>query len=1145
MKYAWDNSQIMEGSTCPRCAAEVETSNHFCPQCGHKVAAPAADSGDPLIGRAIADKYRVEEVLGSGAMGCIYLAQHMALDRRVALKVLHPHLIHNESMVMRFMREARAASRLAHANIVTLLDFGQDGVDGLLYLVMEHLEGNSLQQTIDEDAPLDLPRVFTLARQILLAMDEAHEQGVVHRDLKPENIITMRNRLGEETLKVLDFGLAQVVGGGEPKLTSTGLICGTPSYISPEQAREPEVGPSADIYSFGVILYEMITGMLPFSAKTAYEMVAKHLTEPAPHPSERAPDVPVPEPLAQLMLQCLQKDPTDRYSTAIELHEALKDCIGASTAPAISAPRSSQIRTTTITGSGVPQARVSVVTGPHLPAEPLEPPEPLEPQEDQACASCGRAMPPGAGFCGVCGASLACPDATARTPSEELPLTGGSASSEFLLLGRRNEARRLEQAGQQTIEGHGSAWLLSGEPGIGRSAMLRYTEEQLRGHGLKAHLVQASNTGAHPECIAALVRSLLDCAVDAVAAEVRARIVGLRTDDLDAADREALVTLVAPTNETQISLGALGTARATALGRLVRSQAAARPTAILLDDVSRLGGFERALLRPLISATEEAPLMLVLTDISTSLPSWSQRGVEQLLLGPLRPDDSERLLQRLVGERRLHKETVLRLVEASGGNPLYLVETIRFFEELGFLDTGRQRRGTPSWTVRIPANLRALVHSRVETLESDPRQALFHAAVIGRSFTLDLLTHAAGDDGPGLEEAATRLCQQGLLERVRRGRLPPRYHFRHEVIRSEVYDRMPRKEKRSLHDAIATALLTREQEHSAFEEIGGHLEQAARFSEASDMFERACSEETHGSEPEAVAAVLGRAVAALERSDKLEGAQSQTLHLQRVANLKVKFAEALNEASQWDQANPVALEARNQAMQLGDALLAAQASRQLARAAAEQGDLTLASSVLKESYEAALECGDLELASDVAADLSDLREQSGQLDKAIVTLTAALQRLEAVSRSRRSKLSSSSVTLKVAEILNRLGRVSLRADNHEDALRYLREALELARASDDNLLVARVLGNLGNALAITGDTDGALDLLGQALLTMEQTGDRLSSAKLLHNLACLHLQAGQRDEAAALARRSLSLSTEIGWGEGEELGSAFLQQLSG
>jgi serine/threonine-protein kinase len=1102
---------------CSQCGTEIAVGVNFCPTCGRE--AKALDVADPLIGRCIANKYVIEHLLGSGAMGCIYRGQHTALDRRVAIKVLHSHLVDNENMVLRFMREARAASRLSHPNIVTLLDFGQDGVDGLLYLVMEYLEGRSLQVIMDSESPLGFRRAFNLSRQILSALDEAHDLGVVHRDLKPDNIIVTLSRRKVETVKVVDFGLAQVLGGDDVKLTAPGLICGTPTYISPEQARSPEVGPPSDIYSFGVILYEMITGKLPFSAQSSYAMVAKHLTEPAPHPAERAPERGVPEALAQTMLRCLEKEPDERFPDAMALLDALSEVIG---------PQGSQ---------EMAPVQPRPVTGPQPPVAPVQ-------VEERRCPSCGNVMPSSSNFCGECGHRLITTAELAATTEPEtkelatarpLVLRGRTPSAEVILFGRVREHEVIKQAARRALEGQGSALLISGEPGIGRTTLLLLAADTLAQVGLRIHMIRATPRGKGLSCTGLLLRSLLGCTAAAEDAEVHQRLAKLEALGLDTTDREALRYLTSvQLDSSGLAPGSLALACSIAMRRLLKATASVHPTAILIDDAYNLASWERLMLDPAAAATKDQALMLVVTDTSRGLASWPHRSLSTLELGPLDLVSAQRLLTKLTGDRDLHPEVSRSIVETTGGNPLFMVETVSLLEEQGKLEVGDPQ------SAKIPGGIRSLVNLRLRLLTDRQKRTLYQACVLGRSFTLDMISELSSND-PQLPETIDALCRAGMIERLA-GSGPPRLEFSHEVLRHMVYEQLSRKEKRTLHDEVANLLLTTHSGSTTSGEVGHHLEQAARHAEASDMFERAGSEHGVQHDPAEVALVLDRAVAALERSLTVHNGGQRTSN-QRIMNLKIKLAEAQNEAGQWDKAKPVALEARNAALQSGEVLLAARASKQLALAAADQGDLALADSVLSEAHQAALECGDLDLALELAAELGDLRERAGQLQRALTTLEDAFERLQ--STSRRAKSSQKILASRIAEVLNRLGRVSLRAERIDDALRYLQEALKQAQASGDPEILARVLSNLGNALAISGDLATAYATLSTALQTLRETGDRIGIAKMLHNMACLQLSIGERDQAEVLARESLQLSAEIGWGEGEELSTTLLEQLAG
>ena len=328
---------------CSSCARSCTETDRFCAGCGAALegVAPTSMRSDKMIGRTLPGGYVVQHLAGIGGMGRVYLAEQTTLARTVAVKVIHPHFAFDESTAARFITEARAASRLNHPNSIAIFDFGTTD-DGQLYLVMEYLRGKDLAYTIEHEPPFTFHRIGDILRQTLAALEEAHQLGIIHRDLKPENIVLEQMRSGRDFVKVFDYGLAKILDAaasgdeaGGPRsrgapLTVPGFVCGTPEYMSPEQARGDACDGRADLYSAGVILYQLLACRLPFDADSSTRLLLMHLNDAPADPRVVAPERRIPDALAEVALRALEKDPAKRFESAHDLALAITEAISGS-----------------------------------------------------------------------------------------------------------------------------------------------------------------------------------------------------------------------------------------------------------------------------------------------------------------------------------------------------------------------------------------------------------------------------------------------------------------------------------------------------------------------------------------------------------------------------------------------------------------------------------------------------------------------------------------------------------------------------------------------------------------------------------------------------------------------------------------------
>ncbi|HZS42005.1 MAG TPA: protein kinase [Polyangia bacterium] len=421
----------------------------------------AAVEGDPFIGVTLAGKYRLTELIGEGAMGRVYRADHLALEAQVAVKLLNADVAADPQTARRFQTEARAASRLRHPNTIQILDFGQ-AESGTLYLVMEFLRGKTLARILEEshDAPLTPSRITDLLGQALSALDEAHAAGVVHRDFKPENIFVEMLRTGKEHVKVLDFGIAKLRGEQEANLTSRGAVCGTPEYMSPEQIRGEELDARSDVYAAGIVLYEMLVGERPFESRgPVIEVLTAHLNKTPEAPHARRPDRRIPRLVEQACLKAMSKQREQRFRSAAEFKGAIEAAVR---------------------GSGT------------------------------HCAKCGAIVSSSARFCAECGAEVKASPAHAATllkvpiVDDAADTAAGGAVPDFAVpqvtprslpklplpfVGRDDVLARLDVLEREAL-------VIIGEPGIGKTAVIEAWALRRERHGTRVVIAGPDPSGA-------------------------------------------------------------------------------------------------------------------------------------------------------------------------------------------------------------------------------------------------------------------------------------------------------------------------------------------------------------------------------------------------------------------------------------------------------------------------------------------------------------------------------------------------------------------------------------------------------------------------------------------------------------------------
>jgi len=342
---------------CVTCHLQFEDQRDVCPQDN----TPLIVLGhDPLLGTTIHQRYRLESLIGKGSMGMVYQATQELINRQVAVKVLHSHLVSEADSLKRFHQQAKAASRLHHPHIITLYDYGIIN-GGQPFIVMDLLKGPTLGQLLEEKRVLSLDEILPIFKQICSALADAHKCGVVHRDVKPDNVV-LELKDDKYWVKVVDFGIAKLLRGTDethPRITKTGMVCGSPAYMSPEQYQGKDVDQRSDIYSLGSVLFESLTGRLPFTAVDLVGLMTQHLTEKPPALTAFRMDVPAA--LEKFMYRALAKRPEDRPQSMDDFYQELEAAARQPDLPGLSS----------ISRTGLPSPAVDVLHFRETLEEPL------------------------------------------------------------------------------------------------------------------------------------------------------------------------------------------------------------------------------------------------------------------------------------------------------------------------------------------------------------------------------------------------------------------------------------------------------------------------------------------------------------------------------------------------------------------------------------------------------------------------------------------------------------------------------------------------------------------------------------------------------------------------------------------------------
>ena len=715
-----------------------------------------------LVGRVLADKFRLTACIGIGGTGAVYRADQMALGRTVAVKILKEELAADDRVVARFRDEAMAASRLNHPNTVSIIDYGQ-APDGLLYLAMEYVRGPTLTQLITREHPLPVTRVLEIMSQILSGIDEAHHAGVVHADLKSDNIIVDQRR-ATDIVKLVDFGIARLMTGTQGNDGDERSVCGTPEYMAPEVIAGSPPGYAADLYAAGIILYELLTCETPFVGGTTIDILSKQLKS-APKPlSQRRPDLPAGSEFDLLCKRALAKSPIDRFASAPDMRAAIISLVAR------------------ITG-----------TAPMQPADPT-------------CEQCGTRCSPTFRFCPECGNPRV--GVAARVVTQAPPMTELDHLLGLPMVGRDPERTRII-AHLRGADGDDAprTLIVVGEAGIGRTRLVdQACQDVVRAtpHDAKLTVYKA---GADPSGlvstyypIRSLLASLLELPELCSETELHRAVLDLGLGDPDVFGIAHLFGHASPLSEMPPT--SRRRESVASVLRVVERCAEQRPMTIVFDDIERYDHPSQEMLRRLAEAGATMPPCVLISE-PTHAAQWPVE-IPRVELRALTEANVAKLAAFMITHRpsrsTLHGEVVktsytaeipaaATLMEHTHGHPAHIDHLARFAQEGGRLDAD------------APMSLADVIAARLSMLPQASLEFCQAAAVFGMEALLNDVraTSLVADCDTALNDATTR----GILELSGDGKT---VRFVSGLVRDVAYDATPADVRRALHAAAHDAL---------------------------------------------------------------------------------------------------------------------------------------------------------------------------------------------------------------------------------------------------------------------------------------------------------------------------------------------------
>ncbi len=1029
--------------------------------------------GQPLElvpGEILEGKYKVLRLLGVGGMGAVYIAERLALQDSVAVKSILSSQ-NTPTNRARFLREARAAASIRHPNVVKIFDFGEpDGRPP--YMVMELLEGPTLATVIREAGALPLARALWVFSGVCAAVEAGHRRGVIHRDLKPGNVILSRSDDGRETVKVLDFGLARVIDGGDVSaLTSPGALLGTCSYMAPELVESSESSPASDVYALGVLLYEMVTGQSPFRADNSAATILKITRGDYEPPAAVSPELP--QEVASGIEAALAYDASSRPRSPEELAAR----VGAPLAQSASELDSSRLH---------------------------------RPLDVSAIGSPGELEPSMAAFGGTSVAEITTSDSGPNLQGGERTMAGDELADHrgsAVFVGRARELEILRRGFRLALDGRGRITVLTGNAGVGKSRLLEAFDTWAAGQGavtLRGRFF--AYEGDHPPPYETFAWMLGEGGSSTSSA---GRVRG-------GGNRPTGLAIVEPNQDKWHTFARLADSFV--------ARARGRPLLLVLDDLQWATMLDLEFLAYLPRAVDHGAVMIVGSARegqnagAQELGRWlarmgSQRALTSVRLRGFGTGEVRAWFQASFPGIRMRPQDIRKLEHATAGNPYFLAEVVGHL-----VDAGTIRRSKLGWAcasldrVELPETVNTVVRARLEGLDDELRQALETACVIGEEFRFETLQAALKADEAALEGTLERAVKQRLLSE---DAMSPGsdYRFETTTLRSVLYSQLAKRKRRRLHRAVVDAIGTLYGDDDAdriAKVLCYHYDAVEDHPNTLTWGLRATEETLAHNDNDHADASLSRALSSAKALHAAGTAIDPSLRgrldlATGALYVRIGRLEEADEVLRRGMARPDAVDA---SLRLD--MLLAHAECKLA-----QGELDEGLSTGRQAIAIAQSLGDRSRELDARLHAARCAAPHGDLDQAVELLTPVAEADEPSIAPLRSIAKSE------------LAWVYTKRGAFDRAVSLTHEALDAARSCDNALAEYRAVSVLGLTYLEGGDQAAAIERLEQALELARRLSLRRREGVELHNIGECYFFLHRYDEALARSRQALSIFMEI------------------